>query len=106
LTDTLVSIHQVDARSSIFARVNGTVIDVYITVVPRIPRLALARVTVYTICAHSTMLTWIRTALINIDITTFTSVSRPAVAYELVEAILAAQRIQRTRVAGTFVDIG
>jgi len=106
LTDTLVSVHQVDARPSVFARVNGTVIDVYITVMTRIPRLTLARVTIYTVCAHSTVLTWVRTALIDINVTTFASVTWPAVAYKLVETVLAAQCIQGTWVTGAFVDIG
>jgi len=93
LTDTLVSVHQVDARSPVFARINGTIVDVYVTIVPRIPRLALARVTVYAVRAHSAVLARVGTALVNVNVTTFASVARPAVTYELVEAVLATQRI-------------
>jgi len=71
-----------------------------------IPRLTLARVTINTVGAHSTVLAWVRTALIDINVTTFASITRPAVAYKLVKAVLTAQCIQGTRVAGTFIDIG
>jgi len=68
--------------------------------------LALARVTIHAIRAHSAVLARVRTALVDVDLAPFTGVTRPAVAYELVETIFAAQGVHGTRVAGTLVDVG
>lgn len=70
-----------------------------------VPGLALARVTVYAVRAHPAVLARIRTALVHVDLAPFTGVTGSAVTYELIEAVLATQRVQRTRVTGAFVDV-
>lgn len=72
----------------------------------RISRLALARVTVHPVRADAAVLARVRTAFVDVDLATFTSVTGSAVAYELVETVFAAQRVQGTRVAGTLVNVG
>lgn len=105
LTHALVCVHQVDARSAVFARVNGTVVNVHVAVVPGVTGLALARVTVYAVRAHAAVLARIRTALVHVHLAPFAGVTGSAVTYELIEAVLATQRVQRTRVAGALVDV-
>lgn len=52
------------------------------------------------------MLARVRAALVHVHLTTFPGVTGPAVAYELIETVLATYRVQRARVAGTLVDVG
>lgn len=73
---------------------------------PGVPGLALACVTVHAVRAHAAVLARVRAALIDVHLATLARVARPAVANELVEAVLAAQRVQRTGIAGALVDVG
>lgn len=106
LAHALVRVDQVDARTAVLARVDGAIVHVHVAVVAGVAGLALARVPVDAVRAHAAVLTRVRAALVHVDLATFAGVARPTVTYELVEAVLAAQGVQRARVAGALVNVG
>lgn len=93
----------IDTSSSIFARILGAVVDVGFAVSARVSWHAHASVIVQFVVADSTVLTWIRSTLVDIRLTSFSTIACNAVADVLIDSILTTTI--HTRIAVTLVDI-